>query len=798
MSCASCALRIEKSLKATAGVKSATVNFASGSASVVGDPHRMTTAALVAAVRRVGYEVEPRILTLNIRGMTCASCVQRVEKALLAVPGVMQADVNLATSQANIRTFDSVSIKDLILAVQKAGYQADAPLSLQEAAAHPEELRRREAAELARRFILSAVLTAPVLLLSMIPPAYLPIPTSRSGALQLFLTTLLMIFAGRGFFISAWKALRHKTADMNTLVAVGTGSAYLYSLLAVMVPGIFPETTRGHLYFDSAAMIMTLILLGRWLESRARGRASRAIEKLLEMSPKTAHVIRNGEELDIAIEDVQPDDVVLVRPGEKIPVDGIVLEGHSSVDEAMLSGEPLPAEKFPGGVVYGATINRSGSFTFRATRVGKDTAFAQIVQLVERAQAAKAPVQRLADRIAAVFVPVVVAVALLSFIFWMIAGPDPKIQYALTVFITVLIIACPCALGLATPTAVMVGTGRGAELGILLKGGDRLEKIKSVDTVVFDKTGTLTQGSPQISTVMPLPGVTEDELLMYAASVEKRSEHPLGEAVLRKALEKNLTLAEVEQFQNSPGAGVKGVINRQEIHVGKKDWLESLGITCEAVATENAVPAYHQDADSTLFVAVAGKLVGWMTASDPLKPGSEKAVQELQQMGYDVILLTGDHEHAAQSVAQAVGIKRVIAGVLPDQKAAIVQDLQSENRCVAMVGDGINDAPALAQADVGIAIGSGTDIAIESADVVLVHGDLRSAVVAIRLAHRTLRTIRQNFFWAFCYNIVGIPLAAGVLYPLTGLLLSPMFAAGAMAFSSVSVVLNALRLRTFR
>ncbi len=798
MSCASCALRIEESLKAAAGVKSAAVNYVSGSASVIGDPRQMTTAALVSAVRRVGYDVEPKILTMNIRGMTCASCVQRVEKALLAVPGVIHADVNLATAQANVQAFESVSAQELIQAVQRAGYQAEIPVSMQDAAAGQDLLRRREIAVLVRRFILSAALTAPVLILSMVPSALLHSRAGLSAVIQLVLTTLLMIFAGRGFFFSAWNALRHKTADMNTLVAVGTGSAYLYSLLAVIVPTIFPETTRGHLYFDSAAVIITLILLGRLLEKKARGRASRAIEKLLEMSPKTARVIRDGEERTIAIEDVLPDDVVLVRPGEKIPVDGTVLDGYSSVDESMLTGEPIPSEKIPGSAVYGATINRTGSFTFRATRVGKETAFAQIVRIVEQAQAAKAPVQRLADRIAAIFVPVVVAVALVSFIVWMLAGPDPKIQYALTAFITVLIIACPCALGLATPTAVMVGTGRGAELGVLLKGGDRLEKMRSVDTIVFDKTGTLTRGFPQINAIMSLPGVTEDELLMYAASAEKRSEHPLGEAVLRKASEKTLPLEEVERFQSFPGCGVKAMIKGKEVHVGKQDWLESQGISFGGDAANGEKTDDHQDTSAALFVAVARKPIGWMTASDSIKPHSERAVRDLQRMGYEVILLTGDHELAAKAVAQSVGIKRVIAGVLPDQKASIVQNLQSEGRSIAMVGDGINDAPALAQADVGIAIGSGTDIAIESADVILVHGDLRSVVTAIRLAHRTLRTIRQNFFWAFCYNIVGIPLAAGVLYPLTGLLFSPMFAAAAMAFSSVSVVLNALRLRTFK
>lgn len=798
MSCATCALRIEKSLQATAGVKSAAVNYASGTAAVTGDPGQLTTTALTAAVRRVGYEIEPKIITLNIRGMTCATCVQRVEKALLSVPGVIQADVNLAASQAHVQTFESVRSQELIQAVQRVGYQADLPLSMEEAAATQERFRQKEISESARRFILSAVLAAPVLILAMIPTANRYLSDGLSAAIQLVSTTLLMVFAGRGFFSRAWNALRHATADMNSLVAVGTGSAYLYSLLAVIVPTIFPETARGHLYFDSAAMIITLILLGRWLESKARGRASRAIEKLLEMTPKTARVIRDGEEREIAIEDVNPGDVILVRPGEKIPVDGIVLDGHSSVDESMLSGEPLPAEKIPGKEVYSATINRSGSFTFRAMRVGKDTVFAQIVRLVEQAQAAKAPIQRLADRIAAVFVPIVVAIALVSFIVWMAAGPDPKIQYALTAFITVLIIACPCALGLATPTAVMVGTGRGAEMGILLKGGDRLEKIKSVDTILLDKTGTLTQGSPHISAVVPLPSVTEDELLMYAASVEKKSEHPLGEAVLRKALEKKVTLADVDQFQSIPGCGVRALIHRQEILAGKKEWLKSLGIPFDAVPSEKGPVLSGLEGDSALYVVVNGKPIGWMTASDPLKSGSARAVRELQRMGFEVILLTGDHEYAAQAVAQAVGIKKVIAGVLPDQKALIVQKMQSEKHCVAMVGDGINDAPALVQADVGIAIGSGSDIAIESADVILVHGDLRSAVTAIRLARRTLRTIRQNLFWAFCYNIIGIPLAAGVLYPLTGLLLTPMFAASAMAFSSVSVVLNALRLRTFK
>jgi len=732
--------------------------------------------------------------------MFCASCVSRVEKALGSVPGVREAAVNLATARARVTLAEELPIERLIEAVERTGYEAKLVSHEAGVAAEIEDARAREFRQHQRRFILAAALTIPVLALAMLGmhlPVLRDIPQRTSGLIQLVLTIPLIAIAGRGFFIGAWKVLRHGSADMNTLVAVGTGSAFLYSAFVVLFPNLLSPALKTHaVYFDTAAMIITLILMGRMLEAKAKGRASQAIRKLLGSTPRTARVIRPAGAEEIPIEKVVVSDVIQVRPGEKIPVDGVILAGHSSVDESMLSGEPIPVDKAPGDAVVGGTINRSGAFTFRAQKVGKDTVLAQIIRVVEQAQGSKAPVQRLADSIAAVFVPVVILIALITFALWMLLGPEPTFPYALTAFIAVLIIACPCALGLATPTAIMVGTGRGAELGILIKGGESLEKIKNVDTIVLDKTGTITRGQPEITDMVTTAGFGEDQVLGLAAAVEHLSEHPLAQAVVKKCQQRAIEIPRTSGFHALPGFGAQAEVDGEIIRVGKLDWLRA-----EGVAVPDEIPAvaeWERAGKTPLFVAVDRALIGGMAAADTIKEGSPTAVRSLHELGFDVIMLTGDKERGARAVADQVGIRQVVSGVLPTQKAAQIAKLQEQGRRVVMVGDGLNDAPALAQADLGIAIGSGTDVAIEASDITLMRGDLFGVVSAIRLSRQTLRSIHQNFFWAFIYNIIGIPIAAGILYPFIGMLLSPVIAAGAMAFSSVSVVSNSLRLKRFR
>ncbi|RJP74674.1 MAG: copper-translocating P-type ATPase [Candidatus Zixiibacteriota bacterium] len=744
------------------------------------------------------FEERPLDLQLEVEGMTCASCVTRVERALRSVPGVTDAAVNLATSRAQIRTQGNLPADQLVEAVRRTGYEARPLLARAEKGATGEDLQRREEQGLRRRFILAAVLTLPIFLLAMLGmdrPFLGLLSHQASSWVQLALAAPLMAVSGRGFFINAWKALRHGSADMNTLVAVGTGAAFIYSAIVTVVPHLLAGVSSGgEVYYDTAAMIITLILMGRLLEVRAKGRASQAIRKLMGLAPSTARVLRGAEESEIPLEAVRVGDRLRVRPGERIPTDGVILEGHSSVDESMLTGEPLPAEKGPGDEVVGATLNRSGAFVFEARRVGSDTMLAQIIRLVEQAQGSKAPVQRFADRIAAVFVPVVMALAVVTFGIWMVWGPEPAFTHALTAFIAVLIIACPCALGLATPTAIMVGTGRGAELGVLIKGGEALEAIRKIDTVVLDKTGTITRGRPEITDLVPAPGFSEADLLTLAAAVENLSEHPLAEAVVRRAREAGVGIPEVHRFQAEAGQGVSAQLDGHRVLLGRREWLLAQGV----IFPEGSVPLGDGVGKTLLYVARDDQPAGWMAAADPVKADSPAAVRALQGLGLEVIMLTGDREAAAQEVARQVGLRRVIAGVLPTQKAEVIRQLQAEGRTAAMVGDGLNDAPALAQADVGISLGTGTDVAIEASDITLIKGDLPSAVTAIRLSKRTLKTIYQNFFWAFIYNLIGIPIAAGLLYPFTGMTLSPVIAAGAMAFSSVSVVANSLRLKRFR
>ena len=803
MSCASCVSTVESALAAVPGVRNAVVNLVAERGTVHYDPNRVSPSALVKAIAGTGYTPLVEKVTIPISGISCASCVSTIERALNQAPGVLSASVNLATNAATVEFLPpTITLQDLRRAIRDAGYE---PLEVAEGA-HPGEYekagREREIRRLKTKLIVGIILTAPVVLGSL-PGWFSWVPKFlQSFWVLLVLTTPVQFWVGSQYYRRFWAALRHKTSDMNTLIAVGTSSAYLYSLAMTVAPGFF--RARGMapaVYFDTAAVIITLILLGRLLEAIAKGRTSEAIERLMGLQAKTARVIRNGEEADIPTEDVQIGDVVIVRPGESVPVDGVVHEGASAVDESMLTGESLPVEKRPGDQVIGATLNRTGTFRFEATKVGRDTVLAQIIRLVEEAQGSKAPIQRMADYVASIFVPAVIGIAIATLIVWWVFGPSPAFVFGLLNFVAVLIIACPCALGLATPTAIMLGTGKGAEHGILIRSGESLETTHKIRTIVFDKTGTLTKGEPEVTDVVSREPRSESrdpraEILRLAASLERGSEHPLGEAVVNRAKGEGIALSEVEGFEAIPGHGVRGKVDSRAVLLGNAKLMQESGIslgelaeTAETLAGQGKTP---------MFVAVDGEPAGVIVVADTLKEHSAEAVSALHRLGVEVTMITGDNRRTAAAIARQTGIDRVLAEVLPDQKAEEVKKLQAEGRVVAMVGDGINDAPALAQADVGIAIGTGTDVAMEASDITLIRGDLRGVVTAIELSKRTLRTIKQNLFWASIYNALGIPIAAGVLYPFFGMLLDPMIASAAMALSSVSVVSNSLRLRRFR
>jgi len=817
MTCASCVARVERALKRVEGVRSAAVNLATERATVEVGPG-LDLLRLKAAVEDAGYEVAPAQVTLRVTGMTCASCVARVERALKRVPGVLDARVNLAAGTAVVDYLPgAATVADLKGAVAAAGYGAE---ELGQTGA--EELGREQASELRdlfRRFVFSGAVSLVTLSLSLLAAhtrhhlvtgigpvdrvvEALAYPVGLLfGSNPLVLNLLLLVlatpvqfWAGWRFYRGAWGALRHRTADMNTLIAVGTSAAYLYSVLATFFPGWF--TAGGFVpdvYFDTSATIIALILLGRYLELRARVETSAAIRKLMSLQPPTARRLRDGLEEEIPVEAVRVGDLLLVRPGERIPVDGVVVDGASAVDESMVTGESMPVEKEPGARVIGGTVNQAGALVIRATAVGEGTVLAHIIRLVREAQGSKAPIQRLVDQVAAVFVPAVIGVATLTFVLWLSFGPQPAFTPALLRAIAVLIIACPCALGLATPTAVMVGTGKGAELGILIRNAEALERAHRLTTVVLDKTGTLTVGRPEVVAVRPTDGLTEAELLRLAAAAERRSEHPLAQAIRRRAEAEGLDLPEPASFQARPGWGVEAVVDGRRVQVGSDRLLGNA--LPDGLGPEFA--AAQARGQTVVFVAVDGHPAGVLLLADTLKPGAREAVAAFHRMGLKVVMVTGDNRRTAEAVDAQVGIDRVFAEVLPEEKARVVRQLQAEGHRVAFVGDGINDAPALAAADVGIAIGTGTDIAMETADIILVGGDLRLVAAAIALSRATVRTIRQNLFWAFIYNVILIPVAAGVLVPFGGPDLNPMLAALAMAFSSVSVVGNSLRLGRF-
>ena len=852
MTCASCVNRIERYLRKVDGVVEANVNLATETAAVRFDPARVDLDVLRSAVEAAGYEARidraelsgtaatqaieigfrapegalagPRTLALDIEGMTCASCVNRIERYLRKVDGVVEANVNLATERASIVARPEVTIDQLIAAVEAAGYEAKvlvdgapAPTAAgaveeaephaahREAAREPEtSFQQRHLADTRRRLIVAAVLTTPLLvgLASMTIAPFLPAFLTNPW-FQLAVATPVQFYAGWPFYKGAWKVARHRATDMNTLIAVGTSAAYIYSLAAILSPGFFQAAGFATeeslpLYFDTSAAIVTLILLGRFLEARARSHTSDAIKKLIGLQPRTARVLRDGAEVDIAIEEVIQGDVVLVRPGEKVAVDGLVRDGRSAVDESMITGESMPVTKEPGDEVIGGTLNTSGAFRFEATRVGRDTVLAQIVRLVQEAQGSKAPIQRLADLVTSYFVPAVLGIAALTFAVWFVFGPEPAFNLALLNMVAVLIIACPCALGLATPTSIMVGTGKGAENGVLFRNAEALERLHNVRAVVLDKTGTLTEGKPRVTDVIRAPGAPDDgEILRLAASAERGSEHPLGEAIVRFAREeRRLELADAGAFEAVSGQGIAAEVEGRDLLVGRPAFLETRSV--DPSSLRDAAAELAGAGKTPVFVAVDGRAVAVIAIADTLKTGSIEAVAELHRLGLEVMMLTGDNETTARAIARQAGVDRVLADVRPDEKAARVRNLQAEGKLVAMVGDGINDAPALARADVGVAIGTGTDVAIESGSVTLMSGDLRALVTALALSRATMRNIKQNLFWAFAYNVALIPLAAGFFYPFTGILLDPIFAAAAMALSSVTVVSNALRLRRFR
>ena len=801
--CAGCVASVEQALTAVEGVQEASVSLAEGSARLKIDPEAVEVASLTEAVVRAGYEVPVLTQEVAIRGMTCAACVRRVEMALGSVPGITSAEVSLATESVRIEyvpgVLDTAVMRDTVAA---AGYEVDAAAEaegIEETLKRRDEEREQEARSLLRRFWVGAALGLPVVIIghAHFHPAFRsidPVTMRWLWALSGVLTIPIMVYVGGRFFTGGWSAFRRHDANMDTLVALGTGAAWLYSTVAVAFPGLFPEGT-AHPFYEATAVVITLVVLGQALEARAKGRTSQAVRRLMDLRPLVARVVRGGTEVEVPAAEVQVGEIVVVRPGEKIPVDGRVREGRSAVDESMVTGESIPVEKGPGDEVVGGTMNSAGVLHFRAERVGRDMVLSRIVEMVREAQGAKPPIQRVVDVVASYFVPSVMIVSVVSFALWYTFGPEPALSYAVVVAVAVLVIACPCALGLATPISIMVAVGKAAEHGILIRNGEALQRARLVDTVVLDKTGTVTQGRPTLTDVVPLGGISDEELLRLAAAAETGSEHPLAQAVAEGAAARGVEYPRTSDFEAVPGLGIQATVDGRPVLVGTAAFLAQAGVKTDAL--EEQATKLAETGRTPILVAADGQPLGALGISDPVKEESGAAIARLQEMGLHVVILTGDHEATARAVAKEVGVESVLARVLPDQKAQRIKELQDQGRSVAMVGDGINDAPALAQADVGIAIGTGTDVAMEAGDVTLMGGSLEGVVEMMEISEATFRNIRQNLVGAFIYNTLGIPVAAGVFYPFLGILLSPVIAGAAMAFSSVTVVTNANRLRGF-
>ena len=806
MTCASCVGRVERALKAVPGVANATVNRATERASLqLADDALAATVndSAVAAITKAGYSVPSQQIELAVDGMTCASCVGRVERALKNVPGVQSAAVNLATERATVSASSGVSAEALRAAVAKAGYESRLVQNDAQAADQHSERQQQELQTLKRDLAIATVLAAPVFVLEMgghMVPGFHHwisqwLPQHASWLLQFVLTTLVLAGPGRRFFIKGIPALLRGAPDMNSLVAVGTSAAYLYSVVATFAPSLLPAGTVN-VYFEAAAVIIALILLGRFMEARAKGNTSAAIKRLVQLQAKTALVQRGGEWTEVAIAEVLQGDAVQVRPGERIPVDGLVTAGESFVDESMISGEPVPVQKTIGAEVVGGTVNQKGALTLQATKVGGDTVLAQIIRMVEQAQGGKLPIQAVVDKVTMWFVPAVMAAALLTFLVWLVFGPSPALSFALVNAVAVLIIACPCAMGLATPTSIMVATGRAAQLGVLFRKGEALQSLRDAKVVAVDKTGTLTEGKPALTDLVLAPGFERAPVLAAVAAVESQSEHPIAQAIVQAAKAEGLPLAALSQFESVTGYGVRAMVGSDKVDVGADRMMAQLGADVAVFADEAA--RLGSEGKTPLYAAINGQLAAMIAVADPIKATTRAAIDGLHAMGLKVAMITGDNRRTGEAIAKQLGIDEVVAEVLPDGKVEAVKRLRAEHGALAYVGDGINDAPALAEAEVGVAIGTGTDIAIESADVVLMGGDMRGVVTAIGLSRATMRNIQQNLFWAFAYNVALIPVAAGLLYPVNGTLLSPVFAAGAMAMSSVFVLGNALRLRGFK
>jgi P-type Cu+ transporter len=806
MTCAACAKAVERASKKLQGVTEANVNFATEKLNISFDEAKVSIPDIQAAIEKAGYKavIESSSKTLKIEGMTCAACAKTVERVTRKLDGVIESNVNFATEKLNISYDPSkVRVSDIKKSVEKAGYKAIEEETTVDA---DKERKEKEIKLLWKKFVLSAIFTVPLLIITMghmfgeplgfhLPDIIDPMKNPRNfGIIQLILVLPVMV-AGYKFFTVGFKSLIRRSPNMDTLIAIGTSAAFLYGIFAIVQIYSGNVDYAYDLYFEAAGVIITLILLGKYLEAVTKGKTSEAIKKLMGLAPKTAIIIRDGKETEIPIEEVEVGDIIVVKPGEKMPVDGEVVEGMTSVDESMLTGESIPVEKNAGDKIIGASINKNGSIKYKATRVGKDTALAQIIKLVEDAQGSKAPIAKMADIISGYFVPVVISIAILSAAAWYWFGGETGV-FALTIFISVLVIACPCALGLATPTAIMVGTGKGAEYGVLIKSGVALETAHKVKTIVFDKTGTITEGKPKVTDVVVTDGITENDLLQLAASAEKGSEHPLGEAIVKGAEERGLEFKKLDFFKAIPGHGIEVKIDGKNILLGNRKLMVESNISLENL--EETSHKLAGEGKTPMYVAIDNKMAGIVAVADTVKENSKRAIEKLHKMGIEVAMITGDNKRTAEAIAKQVGIDRILAEVLPQDKASEVKKLQAEGKKVAMVGDGINDAPALAQADIGIAIGSGTDVAMESADIVLMRSDLMDVPTAIQLSKKTILNIKENLFWAFGYNTLGIPVAMGILYIFGGPLLNPIIAAAAMSFSSVSVLLNALRLKGFK